>query len=124
LVSKNPTAVALPDTLQISDLEGNAQTVTVTATGGTVSVSAMDGLDFLGGSDGTDDVVMTFWGSLDDVNAALDSLTFTPTLNMSGPASIQIASDDGLVGGHKQQNTCFLGLGRPSCCVDRSDWGC
>ncbi len=52
-------------------------------------------------------------GSLDDVNAALDSLTFTPTLNMSGPASIQIASDDGLVGGTSSKTLAFSVLDAP-----------
>jgi hypothetical protein len=41
---------------------------------------------------------MIFSGSLDNVNAALDSLTFTPTPNTPGPASIQIATNDGKTG--------------------------
>ena len=37
---------------------------------------------------------MTFSGSIADVNAALDGLTFTPTASYNGPASLQIQTSD------------------------------
>ena len=44
--------------------------------------------------DGTDDATMTFSGTIADVNAALDGLTFTPTASYTGPASLRIQTSD------------------------------
>jgi hypothetical protein len=71
--------------------------VTLTATNGTFSLSGTGGLTFTpagAGNDGLNDSQMIFTGTLTDINAALDGLTFTPTLNYSGPASLAIDTDD------------------------------
>jgi hypothetical protein len=97
-VTENASAVPFAGKIRIADVDGDAQTVTLTVEGGTVPVDTTDlALDFTAG-DGTDDVTMTFKGSLGDVNEALDSLTFTPDLNSSGTASIQVATNDGNMG--------------------------
>ncbi|HEV2602982.1 MAG TPA: autotransporter-associated beta strand repeat-containing protein [Microvirga sp.] len=114
LVSENALNVAVSDDIHITDVDGDAQTVTLTATGGTVSVGAT-GLTFTTG-DGTSDATMTFSGSLVQVNAALDSLTFTPASNTSGTnvASIQISTDDGASSNSTDSETLtFSVLGAP-----------
>ncbi|WP_417457102.1 DUF4347 domain-containing protein [Kordiimonas sp.] len=93
-VTEDATNVAIADTIEIADAEDNDQTVTLTVTGGTVSLDGTD-LDFTVG-DGNDDATMTFSGTEAEVNAALDSLTFTPTANLNGigAASINIVTTD------------------------------
>ncbi len=93
-VTEDAASVAIADTIEIADAEDNDQTVTLTVTGGTVSLDGTD-LDFTVG-DGNDDATMTFSGTEAEVNAALDSLTFTPTANLNGigAASINIVTTD------------------------------
>jgi len=87
--------VAIADDIEITDVDNDDQTVTLTITGGTASLDTI-GLTFTTG-DGTDDASMVFSGTLTDVNTALDSLTFTPGAGVSGvdAGSIQIQTDDG-----------------------------
>jgi len=54
---------------------------------------ASNGFSFSAG-DGVDDTVMTFTGTLDDINAVLDGLVFDPTPAFTGLASLQIETDD------------------------------
>ncbi|MDL1983033.1 MAG: DUF4347 domain-containing protein, partial [Deltaproteobacteria bacterium] len=61
-----------------------------------VFVQRMDSvpsLTFTAG-DGTDDTTMTFTGTIDDINTALDGLTFTPTASFNGTATVTITTDD------------------------------
>jgi|GEM_PF-2259468 len=84
-VAENATNVTLSGA-SISDVEaGDTQTVTVTATGGTIT---------LGGS--TAASVMTS-GNASTVTTALSGATFTPTSNFNGAASISVVSNDGTV---------------------------
>ena len=59
--------------------------VQLTATNGTLNLSGLAGLTFTAG-DGTDDTTMTFKGTVDAVNAALNGLLFNPTANYNGAA--------------------------------------
>lgn len=81
--------------ISISDVDaGGAQVrVTLTATNGTLTLSSVSGLTFSSG-DGTADVTMTITGTIININAALNGLTFAPTANFSGPASLQIDTND------------------------------
>ncbi len=81
--------------ISISDIDAAASPVQVTlsATGGTLSLSGTAGLSFTTG-DGTSDATMTFTGTLANINAALNGLVFTPTANFSGAASLQITTND------------------------------
>ncbi|GGO81520.1 hypothetical protein GCM10011348_20750 [Marinobacterium nitratireducens] len=81
--------------ISIADVDagGGPIQVTLTASAGLVSLSATTGLAFSSG-DGRDDSSMTFSGTLGDINAALDGLTFMPTPGFSGAASLQITTDD------------------------------
>ena len=92
-------SVANENAIQVEDADAGATEiqVTLTATGGVLTLSGVSGLTFDTG-DGTDDESMTFTGTVEDINTALDGLTFTPTANFNGEASVQIITED-LVGG-------------------------
>ena len=72
---------------------GAALQLTLTATQGTATLSTVTGLSFSAG-DGTADAAMTFTGTLDAINVALNGATFTPTTAYLGAASLQIDVDD------------------------------
>jgi len=85
------------------DAGGNSVQVQLTGTNGTISLSGTTGLSFVfsdgngtGAGDGTDDVTVTFRGTLPDVNTALDNLQFTSTPGFfSGPnARLDIVTND------------------------------
>jgi len=84
--------------ISISDVDAGAATdieVTLTATNGLLALNpaGIGALTFITGT-GTNDATMTFTGSIANINIALDGLTFTPTLNFNGAASIQITTND------------------------------
>ena len=68
-VRENDSAVALDDSLQLSDDDGDNQTLLITATGGGITLP-LTGLTLLAG-DGQDDALVEASGSLADLNAAL-----------------------------------------------------
>ncbi len=76
------------------DLGGGDPEVTLTSTHGTISLNGTAGLSFTAG-DGTADGTMTFsGGTVAQVNAALDGLTYNPTTDYHGPATLTILTDD------------------------------
>jgi len=75
------------------DAGSNPVKITLTATNGTVTLSGTGGLGFTTG-DGTDDATMVFTGTLTAVNAAMTNLSFNPTADFNGLATLQIISDD------------------------------
>ncbi|WP_442506694.1 DUF4347 domain-containing protein [Novipirellula sp. SH528] len=79
--------------ISISDIDANSGSlqVTLNATKGVASLSGVTGLSFTDG-DGTADITMTFSGTIADINAALDGLSFTGTAN--GAGSLQIVTND------------------------------
>ncbi len=81
--------------IQIADVDagGAPLEVTLTATQGLVTLTNTSGLTFTNGDDGFADDVLTFQGSLSDVNAALEELRFKP-VNITGNASLTIEVDD------------------------------
>ncbi|WP_407351277.1 autotransporter domain-containing protein [Luteimonas sp. R10] len=83
----NPISVSDPDAGS-----GNVL-VELAATNGLITLGSTTWLTFFAG-DGADDASMMFEGSLSDINAALNGTTYTPTLGYSGPASLQITSND------------------------------
>ena len=76
----NPISVGDADA-GASDLQ-----VTLTATNGTVSLGALvpAGLEFRAGT-GVGDALVIITGTIDELNSALESLSFTPTLDFVGP---------------------------------------
>lgn len=81
--------------ISISDLDagGNPVRVTLAATNGTITLNGIGGLTFSLG-DGTANGTMTFSGTVTDINAALDGLSFTSPPNFSGGASLRITTID------------------------------
>ena len=77
--------------ISISDADSDDQTVTIAATDGTFSLSQTTNLTGLTG-DGTG--LVSFTGSLANINAALANAIFTPTANFNGTATIKIDTDD------------------------------
>src|SRR5207244_2765520 len=67
--------------------------VTLTVTNGTATLSGIGGLTFVTG-DGVADATMTFTGTLANINTALDGLSYSPTLNFNGAASLTINTND------------------------------
>ncbi|OFX29031.1 MAG: hypothetical protein A2W92_05345, partial [Bacteroidetes bacterium GWA2_42_15] len=95
-VSEDATNVALSDDIQVSDVDGDAQTVTFTITGGTVTLGTT-GITFPSGSNGS--ASFSASGTLAAINTALDAATFTPTANLSGTnaGTISFTTNDGTV---------------------------
>ena len=75
------------------DLNANPIKITLTATNGTVTLSTIAGLTITTGT-GTNDTTVVFTGLLSAVNTALNGLSFNPTADFNGAASLQIISDD------------------------------
>ena len=75
------------------DTAGGLMEATLTVTGGTLSPGQTTGLAFSVG-DGVNDSVMTFTGTLTDVNAALENLTFNPSTDFVGPVTLQVSISD------------------------------
>ena len=67
--------------------------ITLQASLGTVTLNGNAGLSFSVG-DGVGDALVTFSGTLGDVNAALAILTFAPDLNVNGAATLEVTAND------------------------------
>ena len=81
--------------ITVSDVDAgtNPVLVTLNAANGTLTLGSTTGLTFDTG-DGVGDVTMTFAGTIDEINNALEGLRFDPTPDYNGPATIQITVDD------------------------------
>jgi hypothetical protein len=87
------------NTISISDPDANAAPVkvTLTVTNGTISLNGTAGLTFSpvgANNDGSNDTTLSFTGTTTAINTALNGMTFTPTTNFFGAASLQIVTDD------------------------------
>ncbi len=80
-VLEDDTNIALADDIQVTDSDGDDQTITMTITGGTLTIGTTN-ISFGGGGNGTAD--FTASGTLVDINTALDAATFTPTADLNG----------------------------------------
>jgi hypothetical protein len=81
--------------ISVSDIDAGSSPIQVSLaiTDGTLSLAGTSGLTFSSG-DGTADSTMTFSGTLADINAALNGLSYTPTPNFGGPATLTVTSND------------------------------
>ncbi len=79
--------------IAVSDLDAASLQVTLTATNGTLTLASTLGLAFSVGT-GTGDATMTFTGTVASINTALDGLSYVPTLNYNGAASLTITTND------------------------------
>ena len=87
--SSTGTAISIGD----FDAGSGTMQVTLDATNGTLNLSGTSGLAFSVG-DGLGDGTMTFTGTLADINAALEGMTFAATPGFTGAAGVQITTDD------------------------------
>jgi hypothetical protein len=75
------------------DADDGLPRVTISAENGQLSLASISGLTLISGAaDGSSEVVVE--GSLSDINAALNGLTFTPDENYSGQAALVVAVND------------------------------
>jgi Calx-beta domain len=81
--------------ISVADVDAgtNPIKITLTATNGTLTLASTVGLTITTG-DGTDDPSIVFTGTLASANTALNGLSFNPTPDFTGAASLQIVSDD------------------------------
>jgi hypothetical protein len=80
---------------QDAHLGTNVLTVTLTALNGVMSLGSIPtGLTINAPADGLNDAAITMTGRLQLLNTALNNLTFAPTLNYFGAASITIVAND------------------------------
>ncbi len=84
----NGNSVAINDLDAVGDVE-----VTLSVTNGALTLGGTTGLVFLAG-DGISDAAMTVRGTVADVNAALNGMSFVPAANFSGGASLTVATKD------------------------------
>jgi hypothetical protein len=78
----------------IADLDAGASLVdvTLTVTNGTLTLAGTAGLSFQAGANGT--ATMTVRGTVADLNTAMNGMSYAPTLNYNGAASLSITTDD------------------------------
>ncbi|EKK02698.1 protein containing Planctomycete extracellular domain protein [Rhodopirellula baltica SH28] len=88
LVLTGATAISVSDV----DADSGDLTVTLTATNGTLTVTGPTGS--LTSATGSGGATVMLVGTPADLNAALDGLTFDPTSNYNGAASITVDTDD------------------------------
>jgi len=78
------------DAIRLTDIDagaGGLLEVTLTAANGTMTLASLAGLTFITG-DGADDATLVFSGTLANINAALDGLTFNPNAGYDGAAGV------------------------------------
>ena len=82
-------------TISISDVDANGgnETVTLSVASGALTLSGTTGLVF-GTGDGTADSTMTFTGTVSDINAALNGLSYQGNLNFNGSDTLNITTND------------------------------
>lgn len=89
--------------ISIADVDAGSALVQVTlaVNYGTLTLSRTTGLSFsfndangIGSGDGTADTTMTFRGTIEDINAALDGLRFTPPKRFSGTVTLTLTTND------------------------------
>jgi hypothetical protein len=82
---------------QISTSDPDAGTspvkITLGVSNGTLTLAQTSGLSFTTG-DGTNDASLVFTGSISDVNAALNGMSYQPGANFNGSDSLSFVTDD------------------------------
>ena len=89
LSNTNGNAVVVSDV----DAGGVAVKVSLSATNGKLSLASVTGLTIIAGS-GSDNSSMEFTGTLANINAAFNGLSFQPANDFFGAASVTISLDD------------------------------
>ena len=76
-----------------ADAGGANNHITLSVTNGTLTLAGTTGLTFSAG-DGTADATMTFTGTAANINTALNGLSFIPTADYNGSATLTLATTD------------------------------
>ncbi len=92
LIFSGATAISISD-VDVPETPGALLQVTLNVSQGTLTLSQITGLLFTSG-DGTSDNNLTFTGTLQDINAALDGLIYTPALGYAGSELLTIITND------------------------------
>ncbi len=90
--SANGNAISITDL----DAGGANNQVTLSVTHGTLTLASTGGLTFVSG-DGTSDATMTLRGTASAINTALNGLSFSPTANYNGSATLTLATKDSVL---------------------------
>ena len=97
VVKNNPLIFSAAETNQISiaDIDAGNGTLEVTLSSaiGVFTLSSTTGLNFSVGT-GSNNSTMTFTGTISNINAALNGMSFLPTNNFEGSGQIQISTSD------------------------------
>ncbi|MEM7549737.1 MAG: cadherin domain-containing protein [Bacteroidota bacterium] len=93
-ISEDDVDKGIPLKFSVSDVDNSILTLSVSSSGGTVSIGTT-GITFGGNGNGSDN--FTAEGDISDINTALEDLLFSAELNLNGPnaASITISVSDG-----------------------------
>jgi hypothetical protein len=93
----NGSAISVAD----PNADGSDLQVTLSVDQGQLTLGTTNGLNFAfadaqgtGAGDGLDDATLTFRGTLAEINTALDGLTFRPSVDFSGVATLTITTND------------------------------
>lgn len=89
LTFANSTLISIGD----PDAGSGQVRVTLTATNGVLTLSGTSGLIFSQGN-GTANPTMVITGTISAINIALNGMTFMPTANFNGAASVQVFTED------------------------------
>ena len=88
--TNNQNAISVYDDASIEALSFN---VSLEVTNGFLTLSTTDHLELLGGSLNPDSTIHLS-GKMDDINAALSGMTFTPDTNFTGESTLTLTTDD------------------------------
>ncbi|WP_226570918.1 cadherin-like domain-containing protein [Mangrovibacter yixingensis] len=89
-------ASALGTQISIGDIDGSIAQVSLSVPVGTLTLSQTANLSFSQG-DGVNDSQITIKGNIEDINAALNGLIYTPDADYNGPVTITIGLTDTLL---------------------------
>ena len=88
----NGNAISISD----SDAGTTSNEITLTVTNGTLTLAGTTGLTFVAG-DGTADSTITVRGTSSAINTALNGLSYTPTANYTGSATLTVSTKDSVL---------------------------
>ena len=111
-------ASANPLSVSDEDLGAGPVRITLTVSGGTLTLNGTSGLSFSSGANAS--AVMTFTGTLTAANTALDGLVFAPAAGFTGSVSLSLVSNDqgGSGSGGALSDTAVVAI----TVVDRTLW--
>ncbi|WP_152552562.1 cadherin-like domain-containing protein, partial [Mangrovibacter sp. MFB070] len=89
-------ASALGTQISIGDIDGSIAQLSLSVPVGTLTLSQTANLSFSQG-DGVNDSQITIKGNIEDINAALNGLIYTPDADYNGPVTITIGLTDTLL---------------------------